>query len=65
MNNEEQLRKHYKSLGYKDLGWVNINQKAIEATKKSQNTQWHEVGKCLHLIACHDLKVFAMCDSSD
>lgn len=65
MNNEEQLVKHYKSLGYKDLGWVNINKIAIEETQKSKDKQWHKVGRCLHLIACHDIKAFAMCDSSD
>ena len=65
MNNELELRRHYQSLGYKDLGCVNISKKAYNAIQDSKDKQWHEIGRCLHLIACHDLKVFATCDSSD
>lgn len=65
MNNREQLQKHYTNLGYKFVGWVNFNQKAAESVQESKDNQWHEVGKCLHLVACHDLKVFAMVDSGD
>lgn len=65
MNNEEQLKKHYKSQGYKDFGCVNISQKAYEACQKSKNKQEHKIGRCEYLIACHDLKVFVTVDSSD
>ena len=65
MNNEEQLKKHQKSLGYIDLGWVNISEKAYNACQDSKNKQWHEVGRCLHLIALHDKKAFVMIDSGD
>jgi len=65
MNDENQLKKHYESLGYKDLGWVNIDEKARVTTQKSKDNQWHQVGRCLYLIACHDLKVFAMVDTGD
>ena len=65
MNNQEQLEKHYKSLGYSYLGYVNTNKKAHNASLKSTDKQWHEVGRCLHLVACHDLKVYVMVDSGD
>lgn len=65
MNNREELVKYYKNQGYQDLDYANINAKAFNAMQNSQNKQWHQVGKCLHLVACHDLKVFFMVDSSD
>lgn len=65
MNNLHELEQHYKSQGYEYLGYVNTNTKAQESYQKSENKQWHEVGRNLHLVACHDLKVFVMIDSGD
>lgn len=65
MNNRDELEKYYDSQGYQCLGYINTNQKAYEASLKSTNKQWHEVGRCLHLVACHDLKVYFMIDSGD
>lgn len=65
MNNREQLEKHYKSLGYKYFGWVNDLGKAYTAAQESKDKQTHEIGRNLHLIACHDLKVYVLVDSGD
>lgn len=65
MNNKEQLEKYYRSIGYKYLGWVNTNEKAYNAVQDSKDAQWHEIGRNLHMVACHDLKVFVFVDSSD
>lgn len=65
MNNRAQLEKHYKSLGYQYLGYVNTNEKAYNTSLESQSKQWHEIGRCLHLVACHDLKVYVLVDSGD
>ena len=65
MNNRNELEQHYKSQGYKDYGCVNYQEKALNAMIKSQNKQYHEIGRCLHLVALHDLKVFVTVDSSD
>lgn len=65
MMNQEWLENYYKNAGYTCLGWVNISKDAQKAYQKSEKKQWHEIGRNLHLIACHDLKVFIMIDSSD
>lgn len=63
--NKEWLENYYKNAGYTCLGWVNISTDAQEAYQKSENKQWHEIGRNLHLVACHDLKVYVMIDSGD
>lgn len=65
MNDETQLVKHYESLGYKDLGWLNTSDKAFNAASVSTKKQMHQIGRNIHLLACHDLKVFARVDSGD
>lgn len=65
MNNEYVLKTHYKKFGYKDLGCVNYQEKAMTAMAKSTNKQYHEIGRCLHLVALHDLKAFVTIDSGD
>ncbi|MBQ2397630.1 MAG: hypothetical protein II304_11455 [Bacteroidales bacterium] len=65
MLNQDFWEKQYKQAGYTCLGWINISTKAQEAYHKSKNTQWHEIGRNLHLIACHDLKSYMMVDSGD
>ena len=65
MNNREELEKHYKLHGYKYLGCVNYQEKAFVAMSKSKNKQYHEVGRCLHLVALHDLKAYVIVDSGD
>ena len=65
MNDENELKKHYKSLGYKDLHDINLNPKVWESTGKSKNNQWHQIGRCLYLVAYHDLKAFGVVDTSD
>ena len=65
MNNENELRKHYDTQGYAYLGYVNINQKALDAYQQSKNKQEHKIGRCEYLIACHDLKVYVKVDSGD
>lgn len=65
MNNQQQLEKHYESLGYKYLGCVNTSAKAQEASQQSTNKQWHEIGRNLHLIALHDLKAYVLVDSGE
>lgn len=65
MNDEQRLEEYYLSIGYKDYGWVNTNTKAIEAMQKSSRKQYHPIGRCLDLVACHDLKVFVKVDSGD
>lgn len=65
MNDRNELEKHYKSAGYKDLGWANMNPEACEIVGTSTKKQVHEFGRNLHLIACHDLKVFLKVDSGD
>ena len=65
MNNKEQLEKHYQAQRYKYLGYVNINEDARVAAQTSTDKQWHQVGKCLHLVALHDLKAYVLVDSGD
>lgn len=65
MNNRNELEKHYKSAGYEDFGCVNYQEKALNAMIKSQNKQYHEIGRCLHLVALHDLKGYVIVDSGD
>jgi hypothetical protein len=65
MMNQDFLEKHYKENGYKNLGWVNISTKAQEAYSESEQKQWHEIGRNLHLVALHDLKAFVLIDSGD
>lgn len=65
MNNRDVLERHYKELGYKFLGWANTNIGAQEAYQKSSDKQYHPVGRCIDLIACHDLKVYFLVDSGD
>lgn len=65
MNNEQKLREYYLSLGYEDYGCVNLQKKAADAMQKSSDKQYHPIGRCLDLVACHDLKVFVTIDSGD
>ena len=65
MNDYENLCTHYQSKGYKFVGSVNFDTKAVEAYQKSKNKQEHKIGCCEYLIACHDLKVFMLMDSGD
>ena len=65
MNNRNELERHYDSLGYRFLGYVNTNERAYNASLQSKEKQWHEIGRCLHLVACHDLKVYFLVDSGD
>lgn len=65
MNNREELEKHYKSLGYTYSGCVNYQEKALNAMQASKEKQYHEIGRCLHLVACHDLKIYVIVDSGD
>ena len=65
MNNRYELEQHYKSQGYKDFGCVNYQEKAFKALQKSESKQYHQIGRCLHLVALHDLKAFVLVDSSD
>ena len=65
MNNREELVKYYESVGYKYLGYVNTSVKAHNAALESVEKQWHEIGRNLHLVACHDLKVYFIVDSGD
>lgn len=65
MNDEYNLKKYYKSIGYKDLICANTRLDAQEAYQKSKNKQEHKIGRCYYLIACHDLKVFFTVDSGD
>ena len=65
MNNQLELERHYKMHGYKNAGCVNYQEKAYKAMSKSKNKQYHQIGRNLHLVACHDLKVFVTIDSGD
>ena len=65
MNNQYDLERHYISQGYKYLGCVNYQEKALTAMGKSTNKQYHQIGKCLHLVALHDLKAYVIVDSGD
>lgn len=65
MNNQEILEKHYESLGYKNLGYVNTSEKAFNACQKSATKQWHKVASNLHLVALHDIKAIVLVDSGD
>lgn len=65
MNNRDELEKHYKAQDYAYLGCVNYQEKAYNAMQKSTNKQYHEVGRCLHLVALHDLKAYVIVDSGD
>lgn len=65
MNNRKELEKHYEAQGYKYFGCVNYQQKALNAMSKSTNKQYHEIGRCLHLVALHDLKAYVIVDSGD
>lgn len=65
MNDENQLRKHYLSLGYEDVGDVNLSRTAYMKTQHSKESQWHQIGRCLYLVAYHDLKLIGIVDTSD
>lgn len=65
MNNRNELEKYYDSQGYKYLGCVNYQEKALKAMSKSKNKQYHEISRCLHLVALHDLKMYVIVDSGD
>lgn len=65
MNNREELEKHYKAQGYKYAGCLNHSDKALVIFGKSFNKQYHEIGRCLHLVALHDLKAYVIVDSGD
>lgn len=65
MNNQAELERHYTGLGYNFLGWLNTNGYAQDAYQNSSNKQFHRCGRCIELVACHDLKVYFLIDSSD
>lgn len=65
MNDFVTLGRHYQEQGYRFLGSVNFSNEAARAYRTSKKTQMHQTGRCEYLVACHDLKVFVVIDSSD